>query len=178
VHTDESRAEALRQRHERAERERSVDPIGYKRRENDRLRQTNVVLTFGTAVGVLFVFFFAFPHAKDFADYLSEPGKAWRLPVFFFFGGLAAYFVKSFSLVIFGTVEIVSGCASAFLSLPKITAGIENGWAAWALLLGLLYLVAKGIENLDKGFKEPFRQTIQELRDSLGGNPPKKADGA
>jgi len=124
---------------------------------------------------VLVVFFVAFPHAKDFAGYVSEPGKSWRLPVYFFFGGLAAYSVKSYSLVIFGTAEIVCGCASAYLSVQKIATGDESAWAAWALLLGLLYLVAKGIENLDKGFKEPFKHVVEELRESLRRKAPEKA---
>lgn len=176
MHTDESRAEALRQRLEQAQRERDRDPVGYERRERARARQTNVALTICTAVGVLVVFFVVFPHAKDFAGYVSEPGKSWRLPVYFFFGGVAAYFVKSYSLVVFGTTEIVCGCASAYLSVQKIATGAESGWAAWALLLGLLYLVAKGIENLDKGFKEPFKHVVEELRELLRGKAAEKAE--
>lgn len=63
------------------------------------------------------------------------------------------YLVKIFSLVIFGAAEIACGCVGAFQSVIKFSSNFDAPLAEKALLLGLLYLVSKGIENLDKGYK-------------------------
>jgi heme/copper-type cytochrome/quinol oxidase subunit 3 len=178
MHTEESLVEANRQRIERARRERARDPIGFDLRERKYQRTLKLAMSVGTAFGVVFVFFVAFPHAKDFADYVSQPGKAWRIPLFFVIGGLGAYLLKTFSLVVFGTAELVSGCVSAYLAIQKVSIGAETGWAAWTLLLGLLYLVAKGVENLDKGFNEPVKHNVQEFRSTLRCGRPVNSDGA
>ena len=124
------------------------------------------------------VFFVAFPHVKGFADYVSQSGKARRIPVFFLLGGFGAYLMKSLSLVVFGTAEVVSGCVSAYLVIQKGSIGAETGWAAWTLVLGLLYLVAKGIENLDKVFNEPVKHTVEEFRGTLRPVRSSNHDGA
>ena len=167
MHTDESREESLSQRIERARAERSRDPVGFDLRERESDRRLNLAMSIGTAFGVVILFFAAFPHAKDFADYVSQPGQAWRIPLFFVFAGVGAYLLKSFSLVAFGTVELVSGCISAYLAIQKISTGVETGWAAWALLLGLLYLVVKGVVNLDKGFGEPVKRAVETFKSTL-----------
>lgn len=177
MHTDESRAEAVRQRSERARLERARDPVGFSLREQSYERQVNFAMLVGTAFGVVLLFFAVFPHANDFADYVSQPGKAWRIPLFFVVGGFGAYLLKSFSLVVFGTVELVSGCVSAYIAIQKVSIGAETGWAAWTLLLGLLYLVAKGIENLDKGFEEPVKRTAENFRSTLRRSSAMNADG-
>ena len=127
------------------------DPAAWMASAKKREKVMWAFLSVFYVISITFLLITSFPSVEKINDFLKHnPRVLFWIPIGCALVGLLLFFIKSKWPAIFGATEL----AVAFASMHNLKNHVQSeGIEAWAIGFGLIYLFAKGFENLHKGLK-------------------------